>query len=158
MLAFAAPILAREGVKAGIKWAKVLIPLLVLLGLAIWIAVLKGEVRHLTKERDGLKSWQTATVNVVAAEVPPERRPHVTASEAANEIRWLAREYRTHKQALDEQSAKLRVAAGKATDAQNDAEARKRATQREKEVEAIRRGLRDPARSTGLTEAEWGKL
>lgn len=151
--------LATEGGKRVIGILKWAVPLLALLAIAIYIAVLKGDIRHLTKDRDQLLGWKNNMVAVVAAETPVERRNTVTGSTAPDEVRWLGREYRTHKQALDEQSAKLRAAADKATAAQNDAaEARKRAKDAQQGRDTLRRALNAPGRSTGLTEGEWGKL
>jgi hypothetical protein len=150
---------AKAGVKTAIRIATWVVPLLILLGIAIWIAMLKADVRSLTKQRDQLRGWQTNIVNVVKAEVPPERRKAVTPSEAANDIRWLGREYRTHRDALERQSAALRTAAATATEARNAAaEARKRAKDANSGLRAIQDALNAPGRSEGLKEAEWGKL
>jgi hypothetical protein len=138
---------------------KLVVSAVVLIALGVTIAVLKSENRHLTKQRDGLVSWQGVIVAAVAAEVPQERRKTVTSSTARDEIAWLGRERRTLAVALDDQSAKLRVAQAKAVAADNGVkEALERASGRDKAREAARHALIDPKRSTGLTEAEWEGL
>lgn len=150
---------AKEGAKKALQIAKVAIPLLLLAAVAIYIAILRGDVRHLTKLNTALTNWQTDTVNVVRAEVPADRRKLLDPSNAQDEIRWLGREYRTHAEALRIQSERLLIAKGKAEAAQKGVrEALQQAAQRDKAREATRRALTDPKRSTGLTEAEWGKL
>lgn len=162
MIPFAAPLAAfaaKEGVKRAVGIAKWAVPLLALVGIAIYIFMLKADVRSLAKQRDNLQVWKTNMVQVVTAEAPAERRKSVDGNTAADEVRWLGREYRTHRDALERQSAALRVAAGHAVAAQKDAaEARKQAKERRKGDDSTRRGLNDPKRATGLTEAEWGKL
>jgi hypothetical protein len=151
--------LAKEGAKAAFRIAKWALPLAVIVGLGIYVAVLKGELRHERKVSKGLSDWQSTMVAAVAAETPPAHRNHVGPSTAVGEVQWLGREYRTYRAAVERQNEQLRIAEGKATAAQKAAvEARGAAVQANSEREAIRQRLLDPKRSTGLTEAEWGKL
>jgi hypothetical protein len=150
---------AKESIQkiAGIaKWA---VPLIALVAIGIYIAVLKGDVRSLTKQRNNLREWQADTVSVVRSEIPVERRAALTPSGTADEIRWLGRELRTSSEALRLQSARLVEAKDKAQAAQNGVtEALRGAAQRDKGRAALRVRLTDPKRSTGLTADEWGKL
>lgn len=140
---------------SGLNWlkvAKVAVPIIAALLAFLWL-------RGVLNERAGLRQWQADMVSVVRAEVPAKRRATVTAGTAADEVRWLGREYRVHAEALRIQSDKLVVAKGHAEAAQNEAAAaRKRALQRNKDREATRGAILAPGRSTGLTAAEWGKL
>jgi hypothetical protein len=118
-----------------------------------------GNDRHVRKERDGLVTWQNALLGAVRAEIPPERRAKLNASEAISEIQWLGRERRTLEQVLADQTKAVRLAEAKAADAQNNVKAALfRAAERDKAREATRQAILDPKRSTGLKSSEWGKL
>lgn len=139
----------------GLSTAKLIgvgIAALALIGFLAWV----NSVRN---ERNELKAWQDGMVTVVTAEVPVDRRKTVKASTAADEIRWLGREYRTVSQALERQSEQL-VAAKKQTEAAQDSAtvAARRAVESDKARKALRDRLNAPTRSSGLTADEWSQL
>lgn len=116
-------------------------------------------VRGLYSERNGLRAWRDDLVTVVRAEVPVDRRKSVSAKTAADEIRWLGREYRTHSDALRIQSERLVIAKQRTEGAQNAAaEAARRAVESDRARKAVRDRLTDPARTGGLTQDEWNQL
>lgn len=133
-----------------------------LIGLGIGVLALIGFlawVNGLRVERNELREWRDGIVTVAQAEVPVDRRRSVKAATVADEIRWLGREYRTHKSALEIQSAKL-VAAKQRTEAAQDSAtvASRRALENDKERKVVRDRLTAPARSGGLTANEWSQL
>jgi hypothetical protein len=152
-------LVAREGVKKAVGIAKIVVPLLILLGIALTIHILRVKLDHRTAERDALQGWQTQVVGAVAGEVPVERRKTVTAATATDEIHWLGKELRTNSEALRIQSERLVSSAAKATSAVNAAgEAGKRAKEANSALEATRQRILDPRRSTGLKADEWSQL
>lgn len=159
LAAKAAPLVAKVSIKGAIHIAKIVLPILALLGVAIYIHSLRTKLANRNTTVAELTTWQSDTVAAVRAEVPVQRRGSVTAKTASDEIHWLGRELRTINAALERQSQAVRKAASDATAAQNAAaEARKRAQERDKGREATRNRLNDPSRSTGLSAAEWNQL
>lgn len=140
---------------SGLNWikvAKIAVPVIAALVAFLWL-------RGVLNERAELRQWRDTTVVAVRAEMPVARRAKVTANTAVGDIQWLGREYRTHAEALRIQSEKLVTAKKLAGAAQNEAAtARKQAKERNRDREATRNAILAPARSTGLTAAEWGKL
>ena len=125
---------------------------LALLGFLAW-------VNGLRTERNELRDWQDGIVNAVSAEVPVERRKSVAANTAADEIRWLGQEYRTHVDALRIQSERLVAAKRRTESAQNNAaEASRKAVEADKARKAVRDRLIAPTRSGGLSGEEWSQL
>lgn len=125
---------------------------LALIGFLAW-------VNGLRTERNELRAWQGEIVTVIQAEVPVDRRKSVKPGTVADEIRWLGREYRTHRQALEIQSERLIVAKQRTEGAQKSAtEAAKRAVENDKARKVVRDRLTAPARTGGLTAEEWSQL
>lgn len=156
---FLAGAAAKFSVKGAIRIAKIALPLLALIGVAIYIHSLRTKLANRNETVATLTAWQSDTIAAVRAEVPVQRRAAVTAKTAGDEIRWLGRELRTISVALERQSAALRRAAAEAVTTQNSAAAaRLRAVERERDRRATRDRLTAPGRSEGLNPAEWNQL
>lgn len=111
------------------------------------------------KKRDNLQAWQNVIVLAVKAQSPLAVRKAITASTAADQIRWLGHERATLEQALDAQSAALRIAEQHALAADTGyRQALSQATQRDQARQVTRKSLENPSRTTGVTAEEWSQL
>ena len=156
-------LVARVTVTRAWSIAKVAVPALAIVGLAIAVMLLRSQRDDAEHQRDALRTWQTSVVVAVTAETVPAdaqgRRPNVDPATVVTRIHGLGEDVRNLRSEIGRQNDAIRAAEAEGqarlTTAQDGAAA---ARQAEAPRQAARRAIEQPGRTTGLTEAEWSQL
>ncbi|HEY1605637.1 MAG TPA: hypothetical protein VGF77_08550 [Allosphingosinicella sp.] len=137
----------------GLPWAKIwwIVPL----GAALIFALIeRGDARHWKKVSEG----RGALIAAVTAEVDRGINGKSKPVDAPAYIRAFVDNVRTLDAALTRQTAALNAAKADANAHVAAAHDAAQPTQAQQQREAVRAKIVDPARTTGLTAEEWGKL
>jgi hypothetical protein len=134
-------------------WRAALILSLALLVLIVFL-ILRGEIRH----RDKVIASQAELLGAVKKEVDRGVGKPTESANGPAYIRNFVNNLATVTAALDRQSAALNAAEADANGHDDAAHVAGQVTPAQGQRETVRRKIADPARTTGLTIDEWGRL
>lgn len=125
-----------------------------LAAVVIYILILHGEIRH----RDKTIAGNAALISNVKKEVDRGVGKPTPAADAPTYIRGFVDNLATVTAALDRQSKALNAAKADAQAHTDAAHQAAQPTPAQGQREKVRQAIVDPARTTGLSVDEWGKL